>query len=253
MSSKPNLNRPIILNGFEVELPAEVEAIVRPMPDPSDVKTERTRLEGFWFVHWVNGSLYCLRLKGGGPNVAGKPESIAVKERPWLMRARLDDAIESVFERYSAIRHRPFTFLAQREEIVLTASAKANIQHPLLGDFRILPKFSLHAKVIEPHDGQVKLGLFVTLGMRHEANADLNALIANGVDLSGLYVVRRKPKQGERRFVGRIGRIENGTVHLSETLDSQTIRIEQVQLEGSLEVFAHCLKAILGKLLAHRQ
>ena len=57
MTSKPALDRPLLLNGFEVELPAEIDVLVLPMADPSDVKIERERLDGFWFVHWLGGSL----------------------------------------------------------------------------------------------------------------------------------------------------------------------------------------------------
>lgn len=30
-------DRPLVLNGFEVELPAEIDVIVRPLPDPEQV------------------------------------------------------------------------------------------------------------------------------------------------------------------------------------------------------------------------
>ena len=91
------------MNGFHVELPAEIDVVVRPMTDPSGVKGERERLAGHWFVHWLGGKLYCLRLKAGGPNLSGEPERLTVAAHPWLLRARLDDAIATVFEQYPAI------------------------------------------------------------------------------------------------------------------------------------------------------
>jgi hypothetical protein len=246
MTSKPALDRPLLLNGFEVELPAEIDVLVRPMADPTDVKIERERLDGFWFVHWLGGSLYCLRLKAGGPNLSGAPTRLKVNEHPWLLRARIDDVIEIVFDRYTALRHRPFTFLSQRDEIVAEAARKARLTHPLLADFQILPKFSLHAKVIEPAEGGTRLGLFVTLGTRYEANADIESLEKAGVDLSGLYVIRRDVPPGQRRLVGRIDHLAGGVVHLSEATDAETIATSAVQLEGSLETFSRSLRALLG-------
>ena len=138
--------------------------------------------------------------------------------------------IETVFERYAALRHRPFTFLSQRDEIVAAAAKKARLTHPLLADFMILPKFSLHAKVIEPADGESRVGLLVTLGMRYEANADLLALEAAGVDLTGLYVVRRNVQPGQRRLAGRISHLAKDVVHLSEATDEETIATSAVRL-----------------------
>ncbi len=114
----------------EVELPTEVDVIIRPLLDPEQVKTERERLADHWFVHWLGGELYCLRLKAGGPNISGRPERLKVAAHPWLLRARLDDVIELVFAQYAAIRLRPFSFLSKREEIVSSAAAKARVTHP---------------------------------------------------------------------------------------------------------------------------
>lgn len=245
-SSNPVLDTALLLNGFRVELPAKIDVIVQPMADPGDVRAERERLAGHWFVHWLGGRLYCLRLKAGGPNINGRPARLKVAEHPWLLRARLDDVIATVFEQYPAVRHRPFSFLSRREEIVATAAERARVRHLLLSGFRILPKFTLNAKVIEPRDGDTRVGLFVTLGMRYEINAELTSLERAGVDLAGLHVVQREVQPGQRRLVGRIDKLVDGTVHLSEAIDDGTIAATDVQLEGSLESFSRCLKVLLG-------
>jgi hypothetical protein len=89
VNSPQHLTRTLTLNGFEVVLPTTVDVVLRSMPSPSDVAAERERLAGYWFVHWVGGVLYCLRLKGGGPNVAGEPKPLKVSDHPWMFRARL--------------------------------------------------------------------------------------------------------------------------------------------------------------------
>src|SRR5437660_2824560 len=78
----PAVQHPLATNGFKVHLPDSIEVIVREMPSPSDVKAERDRLREHWFVHWIGGKLYHLRLKGGGPNVAGTPQTLRTSEHP---------------------------------------------------------------------------------------------------------------------------------------------------------------------------
>lgn len=111
-------------------------------------------------------------------------------EHPWPIRSRIDDVIATVFGQYPALRLRPFSFLAQKQEIVQEAATVARVSHPLLAAFRILPRFTLSAKVVEPRDGEVRLGLFVTLNMRHEILAELSALQQAGLDLRGNYELR---------------------------------------------------------------
>jgi hypothetical protein len=240
-------NGPLVLNGFEIELPEEIDVVVRPLPSPSDVKAERERLGEHWFVHWLGGELYAIRLKPGGPNVAGEQRRLKVADHPWFLRSRLDDVIATVFPQYEALRQRPFSFLAQREEIVQAAAEAAHVSHPLLDGFRILPRFTMNAKIVEPRDGDIRLGLFVTLSMRYEIAAELSALQQAGVDLGGLYLVRRQAQAGERRLVGRIDRLDADGVHLAEATGESLVAAADVRLEGSLESFSRCLRTLVGE------
>jgi hypothetical protein len=142
---------PLVTNGFEVHLPEFVDVIVRSLPDPRDVKPERERLEGFWFVHWFDGKLFHLRLKSGGPNVEGDNRTLRVADHPWLLRARLDDAIGAALPKYEPIGQRPFTFLAQKSELIGQAAKAANISHPLLSGFTVTPRFALNLLRIAGH------------------------------------------------------------------------------------------------------
>jgi len=236
----------LLLNGFEIDLPNEVEIVTRPLPDSADVKEERERLTGHWFVHWAGGQLYCMRLRPGGPNVQGDRRSWPQRDCIWLLRARVDDVVESVFERYQALRYRPFTILAQRDEVVRAAATVADVGHPLLDGFTIHPKLTLQAKVLEPRDGDVRLGLFVEVGMRYQVDADMEALNRAGIDLPGLYAVRRHPAPGERRLAGRIDRIDGDLVHLTEATGDESVASSDLALEGSLETFSRCLGHLLG-------
>jgi hypothetical protein len=239
-------DRSLLLNGFAIEFSATLEVLVRPMPDPADVKDERARLADYWFVHWVAGELFCLRLKAGGPNVQGVARTIKSREFPWLLRARLDDIVPAVFGKYSALRTRPFTTLFQHREVIAEASDLARVRHPLLAGFKILPKFALHPKIVEQRDGETVIGIFITIGMRYKIDAEIALLQKAGIDLAGLYAVHRNHLPGQRRLAGRIERYEDGNIHLSEASDKTVIPASDLCLEGSLESFAHCLKALLG-------
>lgn len=237
--------RALTTNGFKIDLPASVEVLVRDFPDPGALKAERQRVAGYWFVHWVGGKLHYLRLKAGGPNVDGEPQKVESERVPWLLRARLDDAIGAVLK-YKPIRVRPFTFLAQRAELIESAAASARIDHPLLQGFTVTPKFSLNPKTYEAADGTTNIGVFVTVGMSYDINAALDELQDAGVDIGGMFVVRRQPRQGERRLAGRIASLTQGIVTLSESVDMTSIAADQIKLEGTLENFSRCLKTLLG-------
>jgi hypothetical protein len=239
--------RPLATNGFKVALPETVGVIVRPLPDPKDVKPERERLKEHWFVHWFGGELYHLRLKGGGPNVDGEPRTLRVMDHPWLLRARLDDTIGSALPKYEPIRERPFTFLAQKAELIRQAAAAANVSHPLLDQFKVTPKFVLNSKIYEPIDGASKIGIFVTLGMRYEIDAPLIDLHQAGVDLTGMYVVRRAPQPDERRLAGRLGRLDGGQAILVEATGPDVMSIDDIKLEGSKENFTRSLNSLLRR------
>lgn len=238
--------RSLFTNGFKVNLPETVDVVVREFPNPSEVKAERQRLEGFWFVHWVGGKLYHLRLKSGGPNVDGALQTLSVSDHPWLLRARIDDVIGDAVSQYEPIRVRPFTFLAQKAELIKPAAVAAGVAHPLLAGFKVTPRFILNAKVYEPSGGIAGLGMFVNVGMHYDIDVPLPDLQAANIDLAGMYVVRRTPEQGQRRLVGRIGHLAGGQANLSEATGAVSVSMDEIKLEGSKENVARCLTALLG-------
>lgn len=233
-------------NGFVVVLPQQVEVVIREMPNPSEVKEERGRVSGYWFVHWHDGKLFYLRLRHGGPNVAGEHKSLTTAEHPWLLRARLDDALEEALPKYTAVKKRPFTFLAQKTELIKAAAASAGLSHELLQGFKVTPRFALSAKIYEPEDDAIGVGVFVTIGMRYDIEASLSDLTRAGLDLRGMYVVRRKRQVGERGLLGRIRSIDGNTVQLSEETGLASAGVDDIKLEGSKENFIRCLTTLLG-------
>jgi Piwi domain len=246
MSFSATRHHSLLTNGFKVAVPDTIDVIVRDFADPSGVKLERERLKGFWFVHWVGGKLYHLRLNSGGPNVDGAVQTLRTSEHPWLIRARLDDVIGDALDRYTPFRVRPFTFLAQKTELLQSAAESAHVAHILLSGFKVTPRFILNAKIYEPIDGASALGVFVNARMHYDIDVPLGDLKAANVDLAGMYVVRRTPEKGQRRLAGRVAAIEGTQTRVSEGADAETLATDTVKLEGSKENFARCLNSLLG-------
>jgi hypothetical protein len=236
----------LFTNGLNVTLPDDVDVIVRDFPDGKLVADERARLRDHWFVHWFEGKLYYLRLRAGGPNVEGEPISLNTRSHPWLLRARLEEAVGDVFAQYEPFRLRPFSFLALKTELVKDACEIAKIDPRMLSGITVTPRYELSTKIYEPTDSDVRIGIFVTISMRNDIALHLPELQSKNVSLSGLHVVRREPQLGERRHVGRIGSINGADLKLNEAADADTIKVGAVKLEGSKENFVHCLEAILG-------
>jgi len=69
----------------------------------------------------------------------------------------------------------------------------------ILHEFSIRASFTLEAKIIEPTPENTNLGLFLTINTKWRIHAPISALQAAGIDLAGLYVVRRNRNREERR------------------------------------------------------
>ncbi|MDE0307375.1 MAG: hypothetical protein OXI87_21220 [Albidovulum sp.] len=235
----------LVTNGFEVVLPESVEVLVRDFPDGAEVKAERERVASHWFVHWFQGMLYYFRLKGGGVNVSGRTVTLHTREHPWLLRSRLEDSVAKVFHGYVPLRRRPFTFLAQKQDLVATAAEDAGIDASLLDGIRVRPRYRIHPKIYELADGCARVGIFVTINMHYDIDTDLTRLQDVNVDLGGLHLVRRQPEPEQRRHLGQIDRIDGDIVLLCEARDDIHLAVKDVKLEGSKENFARCLKGLL--------
>ncbi len=245
-SNPSPFRRSLATNGFVLKVPDAVEVVVREFLDGTEIKAERERLRPYWFLHWSGGQLYHLRLKSGGPNVQGRTVSLETVRHPWLLRSRIEDAIDEAIPGYAAVKKRPFTFLARKSELLELAAKTVGIEHSMLANFRISPKFVLNTKIFEDANGHTRIGIFVTIGMRYEIDARLEDLVASKIDVSGMYVVRREPQPGERRLLGRIRRLDDGWTHLVENAEDDVFETAGLKLEGSKENFSRCLTVLLG-------
>lgn len=237
----------IELNGFRLDFSAATFAAYRqPMPDSDQLRALREQVGKEWFLYWDDGMVLGLpRLDGA--EAFGEQVELATDQHLQLLAARLADVLPYRFTQYQTFRRRPFSFLARKDELVSRVKPQLGAPPPLLDCFKIRPKFELDARLMELQDGDAFVGLFMQVHMRWEILAPLDALVANGIDLDGLYIVRRDPGPDQRRAVGRVARVVGDTVHLSESFDDTTcVPVDHVWLEGSKASFARCLKVLLG-------
>ena len=238
----------ISLNGFKVELSAfTLLAYVQDMPDSKEFRALREKLQHDWFLYWRGGKVYGIKKTSQPTQTFGKPAELKCNEHLHLLAAFINSFLPEIFNKYEAFRFRPFTFLAQKDELVRSVATKIEDLPPLINSFAIKPKFALEAKLVELQHEESFIGLFLRLQTRWQIKASLLELKNAGVNLEGLYVVRRQPQSGQRRLVGKISQLNEKTVHLSESFDEITcINEDEVWLEATKASFARCLKTLLG-------
>lgn len=242
---------PLFLNGLSVAFSCDSVAVYcQPCPDPDNVSSLREQLGDDWFSLWSEGVLHCLPRVEQPAKTIGEQKPVTLDTLAGLrvVKALLNDAFPQCFPKYEPIRDRPFSFLAQKEEFVGQVTAEWTGVHPLVSSFEIRPRFELDPRILEIHDGSSQIGVILRVATRWNTVAELPALVEAGVDLGGLHVVYRQAEPGTRRLVGRISRVVDNTVHLSEAYDDkQTVDASLLKLEGSRETFARCLTKLLGK------
>ncbi len=237
-----------LLNGFRVEFSGPtLTAYVEEAPNPEQVWDLRRQLGDEWFF-WRDGQQVLGISKTAEPTKSfGNRVELPCVDHLRLLAARIADVLPQKFPRYEALRRRPFAFLGQQDEVVSAIRTRMPRLPDIITGFTIKPKFELDARIVEQQDGKPYVGLFMDARTRWTIRTPIDELQAAGVDLEGLYVVRRNPADGGRRLVGRMRAMEGASVHLLESFEGiASIPVEEVWLEGSRQSFARCLKSLLG-------
>jgi hypothetical protein len=245
MSGTQNLTTNILPVHFEADT---LEVWSRNVGENENLKLLRESLSSQWSVQWQRGAVYFLPLSLDLPQPHGTSQStLKVTEHLRLVARLTTDALVRRFSTYEPLRRKPFIFLGRKQELMSDASRVIGVQHPLLSDFRIWPKYTLDARILEVRTDFPFIGITVDLATRWEIVSDLESLQESGVDLKGLFVVRRNPDADQRSLVGRIAEIRSEVVTLSDSVgESATIDAESVMLEGRRDAFVRCLQHLLG-------
>jgi hypothetical protein len=238
----------LYLNGFRIRFSSdEFTGYVRAMADNKELKPLRNQLKGSWFLHWQEGVCYGLPKAASPATEFGETKTLRCAENLKLLAARIHDVLPEKFPDYEAFRRRPFTFRGKKGEMVEAIRGKLAGLPQVMNGFKIHPKFELDARLIELREGVLEVGLFLVVSTNWLITASLDELVAAGVNIQGLYVVRRNPEPEQRRLVGRIRQLSGLQVLLSESFDgTDSICADDVMLEGSRASFSQCLKQLLG-------
>jgi len=242
-----HVNSAFLLNGFRLTLSKDVlDCFVEPFPDNKLLRELRREKGEQWFIHWRNGKAYGIPRVPEPTSEFGKKEEVKCAEHLWLLASRLDDVLPEKFPKYEALKRRPFfAFRGQKGELIGQIQTALRNPERLTG-FAVHPEFWVDSKVVEPAPAESFIGLFFGLKTRWDITVPLTILRDSGVDLTGLYVVRRRRRAGERKLVGRIRCLQGDKVLLSEAFDDlQEIPIADVDLESRKEAFNRCLKGVL--------
>lgn len=236
------------LNGFKLDFSAPAfEAYVMDLPQNVAMESLRETFGTDLFIQWHEGKAYGVPRKPLESCSFGERNRLICLDYRWLLTARIGDVLPSLFTKYDSAGRRPFAFLGQKDEFVQAISAKLTNLHPLVGSFKIRPRYELDPKTVEMRDGETFIGIFLRVDTRWEIRASLNDLADAGVDLGGLYVVRRTRVPRQRRLIGRVARLSENIIHLSESYDeSASVPAKDVWLEGSKTSFSRCLRRLLG-------
>ena len=220
----------------------------RRVREGEDLRSVRESYRGDWYVYWDKGELYMVRLSDEAPASPGTREAMLRTDESLQLLARLvTDALARRFPSYEPIQEHPFRFLSHNVELMGELSSSLGLNHPLLEGFEIHQKYTFDPRIIEMQHGSARIAIAVDLATHWAITADLDALVDAGVDLRGLYVVRRDPLPRQRRLVGRVASAGAGRVNLSESMDKcGSIDSSEVMLEGRKDAFARCLKHLLG-------
>jgi len=238
-----------VINGFEIQFSANsFGAFVQELPNPDSLRSLRDREAGEWFFHWRDGLLYGIPEIDQPKRVHGKEQLLDISDHRHLglLASRISNRLPTKFPKYDALRRRPFAFLGQKDELVARVTADRKAVPSLVSCFKIRPKLELDARLYELRDGDTRVGLFLSVSTKWDILAPISDLVQAGIDVRGLNVVRREPMAEERRLVGEIETVRNGTVRLAASYDNlPEIAESLVWLEGSRRSFKRCLNVLL--------
>jgi hypothetical protein len=240
------------LNAFAIKIePKDFSLFKQNLPDNKQFKPLREKLQDEWFLTWKQGTVYGIPKIAQPSTEFGTTATLHTTSYLGLavLNSRANELLPSLVPKYQADRkryRRGIHFVAQRVELVSEITHNWNVA-PIVDDFKIRPRFHCETRLVELRKGDLQIILVLGVAMSWAIEAELVNLREAGIELGGLYVIRRNSQPGERRLLGKIERVEGSNVILCETYDGQErIPAAEVQVEGSRTAFARCLKTILG-------
>lgn len=121
------------------------------------------------------------------------------------------------------------------------------------GLFAIFPEYSFDIRPLAPQEGSFVNGVLVNFNARFLIKPNLQELITQGLDPTGLYVVKQAERESpyiipmfNRRLVGRVECIDGEVARLVDAREDE-VRLEELHVEANLRNFERVGKALLGR------
>ena len=140
----------IQLNGFKVALSAPTfKGYVQNLPNSQEFKSFIELLGDEWFFHWRKGKLYGIPKVTNPQKSFGQLEDLSCKEHLQLIISRISYLLPDIFLEYNPLKRKPFTFLAQKKELIREVISAVKNLPDIISSFKVFPKYILEAKTFE--------------------------------------------------------------------------------------------------------
>lgn len=194
------------------------------------------------FFHASGNTISCIPLTSNAPELGEKKQFTTIADFQ-LANALARNSLFNFFKNANStvVAYRPVTVILENHNL---ASARQDI-------FGIYPEYTLDVRPLAPHEGLITSGVLIGFGIRYVFLKTAAELLADGIPLEGLYVVRvleeiaDVPTPFERRYLGRIDSVHNGTATLSDS-DLSEVALNKCYLEGSRGNIEVVGRALLG-------
>ncbi|NUM66830.1 hypothetical protein HUU39_16460 [candidate division KSB1 bacterium] len=192
--------------------------------------------------HALGNTIVCIGLTPDAPLI-GQEKQFDTLNDFQLANALARNALFRFFKsasNHTVIGFRPVTLLLENRNL---SSVRQDV-------FGIFPEYTFDVRPLAPHQGAITSGVLIGFGIRYIFLKTVAALHAEGIPLTGLYVVRIRDDADvatpfERRYLGRVEQVRNGVVILSDS-DVEEFSLDSCYLEGSPTNVEVVGKSLLG-------
>jgi len=197
--------------------------------------------------------IYAVRLDGKPCTLTPKTQQVRLKENLGMARQLVEESFISSFAGKTdrkLVDVRPLKVLSAEAEHDFIAQAVVGEKVPPWLFARLV--HTIEARVFQ-FDGQDPfLGLVFDHRTYRRMARPCSEWIADGLDLTGLYVSEKSPFNDLRieprlRLVGRVEGVEGNTLHLSDCREGRnTIDAKDVEIDADFDGFTRCLASVFG-------
>ena len=234
----------VVLNAVRVGFSAESFTLHVERGTGGDQKDREEEVGEEWLLRRRGADLHGIARVPNPSAPFGEPASVPVQENLLILASRLAELVADHFEDRDTVDGRDLSFLGKD----LLKDALDQVRAPAVAyGFSVRTRFDFETRLIDPNNESVFVALVLRQRTKWDADVDLGKLEAAGVDLQGLYVVRREVGEDESRVAGRIDRLEGGRVVLSDSPDGlDSIAVSAVTLEPRRDAFARVMGRVLN-------